>query len=149
MKNTGTSPRILEFSGVRFTGEYLCCMQDGRRKDLTNRSELRRIVLRYGAQAPRPITQFTLGACMLPFIVLPLYHAYEFFMYGGTIFGKEAYLGAFSLLGGWLMYDAIKKCCRKLPFTSVSTTPELSAFLERVRHELRYEIRTQDLSRTV
>jgi hypothetical protein len=144
--------RRIEYCGVRCEPEYFCTMDGRMRKNVVARSRVSRVVLDRGLQAARPMVQMLIGIALIGFLAWPLYRLWFLFRYGGIAFGREGALGALSILGGWLVYDAFRKGwflkletrfgAHKLPFAKGALPDGLEDFVQRVHSELGIAIET-------
>jgi len=76
---------------------------------VVRRSSIHRAGLRYGVQAQHPALLFILGVVLCGTLAWPVLRVVDFLANGGTLFGYDFYIGSLAVLGGWLVYDAVKR----------------------------------------
>jgi hypothetical protein len=100
---------VIEYCGVGSSAEFFCYAENGIPTKQISRPKVRRAVLFHGVQAQYPALQVVLGVALMGALAWPVLRVQDFLQYGGSLSYYDFLLGALSLPGGWLIYDAFKR----------------------------------------
>lgn len=145
----------LRFHGLVVSAAEIAEVQDGRRVTAIPRSAIRTIRLEHGIVAERPLLQALFGlALLVPGVFLGGRPWWRFFTTTHLPpFPKSVLIAPLFLvfLGAWALRDVIRRGwflrvetgndARKLRIAGQVDRAALMAFIERVRNELRYDVR--------
>lgn len=144
----------LEHGGIRFSTDLLAEVDRGHPVIRIPREDVRRIALRWGFQAPRPIVQAILGiGLLLAGVYILVKIILELMAHGGEVSGRLLIaLVIVGLLGGWLFFEAFKrgyylevrteKRAEKLRFNRRLSREEIEEFIASVRSQMGWIIDT-------
>lgn len=74
-----------------------------------NCSDIQRVALKHGVQAPHPLIQSAFGLVLTLVGLVPVVHFVAWMMVGGTFHALEACLAVFALIGPWLIFTAFRR----------------------------------------
>ena len=106
-----TTVAPLEKGGIRFSETELAEVDQGRPVLRVRRERIQHIQLRWGSRAARPLVQVLLGTVFLATgCVIQGLMLWEWLRNGGVIHVEVVVgLAILALMGGWLLFDALKK----------------------------------------
>ncbi len=100
---------MIEFQNVRI-GENGITELDGSKISLQiPRDEIERIEVRRGSESKHPILQSLLGVALIGWGLTPVPHILDWIEHGGEISHYTVLIVAFVIVGGWLVYDALRR----------------------------------------
>jgi len=153
----GGGEQMLEYRGVGCTRGSFFYVARGCATKSINLSRVRRVSLHHGIQAQHPMLLLAVGFTLVAFLAWPILRLLDFLEHGGSISSYDFYVGALALLGGWLVYDTIKKGwflelelergTTKLAFDRGAEPEGLKEFVRRASAETEMPIDDSDLSR--
>jgi hypothetical protein len=135
-----------EYCGVRCDPDRLVEIDHGRIMAVVKRSEILRIALDRGFQAPHPIRQAVVGVLLLGVGYFPARHLVDWFLHGGVMLGLELGLIAFAAMGVWILINALRSGYyldvqlstgqQRIAFSSEATAEGVGAFVQTIEEQL-------------
>jgi hypothetical protein len=136
----------LDYAGIIFSQEKVA--ED--RGTSVERHRIRHMRLRYGFRARHPLLLAVFGVLVSAIGVAAVGHLLFWLLLGGTLFDVEVPATLLTLLGSWMLYQAIQRGwildvstdtgLQRLEFHKSAKKEELQDFLEMVNRELGYSV---------
>ncbi len=105
---TATNPAI-ECCGVICNDAGLIEIENGSVAVSIPRQDVKRITLREGFLAPRPVIQTVFGLVLASLAYFPVRHLFHWLQHGGAFLTLEIWVIFFALIGVWLIFTAFRR----------------------------------------
>jgi hypothetical protein len=109
MNSNQATIQPVECCGIRCTDTGLFEMEGSKVMVSVQKSEIQRITLRHGIQAPNPTLQIIFGLAVASVGYFPIRELILWLQHGGTIFSTYHFLIIVSAIGIWTVFEAVKR----------------------------------------